>query len=73
MKLPDSIYDRLKWIALILLPAISTVYSALSAIWDLPCAEQIPASITAISLFLGSILGISTAEYRKNNTVNVKE
>lgn len=61
----NSMYDKLKWIAQILLPAIGTLYFALAQIWGLPFAEQIVGTITALDCFLGAILGISTAVYNK--------
>lgn len=63
--LKNSIYDTLKWIAQIVLPAIATLYFALASIWGLPYGEQIVGTITAIDAFLGAILGISTANYNK--------
>lgn len=65
MKLNDKIYDILKWVALVVLPAIATLYTALAAVWGLPFAEEIPATITAIDLFIGALLGVSTARYNK--------
>lgn len=62
----DSWYDVLKWVALIVLPAIATLYTALAGIWGLPFAEEIPATITALDLFLGALLGVSTYKYNKN-------
>ena len=50
-------FDVLKWIALYLLPALGTLYFALSSIWGLPYGEQIVGTITAIDAFLGAILG----------------
>lgn len=61
----NKMYDTLKWIAQILLPAIGTLYFALAQIWGLPFAEQIVGTITALDCFLGAILGISTAVYNK--------
>jgi hypothetical protein len=65
MKLNDKIYDILKWVALIVLPAIATLYTALAGVWGLPYAQEIPATITAVDLFLGALLGVSTAQYNK--------
>jgi hypothetical protein len=65
----DKIYDLLKWIALILLPAIGTLYFALAGIWGFPYAEQVVGTITAVDTFLGVILGISKAQYDKSNNV----
>ena len=66
MKLQNKTYDILKWIAQILLPAIGTLYFALAGIWNLPYAEGIVGTITAIDTFLGCLLGISTANYNKS-------
>ena len=65
MKLSNKVYDVLKWIALYLLPALGTLYFALSGIWGLPYGEQIVGTITAADTFLGVLLGISSAYYKK--------
>lgn len=65
MLLNNKTYDILKWVALVLLPAIGTLYFALAGIWGLPYGEQIVGTITAIDTFLGVILGISTVQYNK--------
>ena len=61
----DKLYKILKWIAMIFLPAIGTLYFALAGIWCFPYAEQVVGTITAVDTFLGVILGISTAQYNK--------
>lgn len=61
----NKIYDILKFIAQIVLPAIGTLYFALASIWGLPYGEQIVGTITAVDAFLGAILGVSTAAYNK--------
>jgi hypothetical protein len=65
MKLKNKTYDVLKWIALYLLPALGTLYFALSGIWGLPYGEQVVGTITAADTFLGVLLGISSATYNK--------
>lgn len=61
----NKVYDILKEIALIVLPALATLYAALAGIWNLPFAEQIPMTIMAIDTFLGAILKISNEKYKK--------
>ena len=61
----NKAYDVLKWVALIFLPALGTLYFALSSIWGLPYGEQIVGTITAIDAFLGALLGISNINYKK--------
>lgn len=58
-------YDVLKWIAQLLLPALGTLYFALASIWGFPFGDQIVGTITAVDAFLGVILGISSAQYKK--------
>ncbi len=65
MKLPDKVYDVLKWVCLIALPALSTFYSVLASIWDLPYATQIPKTITAVALFIGALIGVSHLTIKK--------
>ena len=66
MKMSNKLYDVLKWVALILLPAVGTFYFALAGIWDFPYAEQVVGTITAVDTLLGALLGISSAQYNKN-------
>lgn len=67
MTLKNETYDLLKWIAMIVLPALGTLYFALASIWGLPYGEQIVGTITAIDAFLGALLGVSTNRYNKEN------
>ena len=66
----NKVYDVLKWLVMIVLPAISTLYFALSGIWGWPYAEEVVGTIAAITTFLGALLGISNAQYKKNNEVS---
>ena len=61
----NKMYDVLKWIAQILLPAAATLYFALSQIWGLPYGEEIVGTITAFDAFLGALLGISSLSYKR--------
>ena len=63
----NKIYDILKWIAQIVLPALGTLYFALASIWGFPYGEQILGTITAIDTFLGAILGVSNHMYKKED------
>lgn len=67
----NKTYDILRWITTIVLPAIGTLYFALSGIWGFPYGEQIVGTITAIVTFLGVILGISNVQYNKPADVDV--
>lgn len=65
-KMDNEQYDILKYIAQIVIPAVGTLYFALSGIWGLPYGDQIVGTLTAIDAFLGVILGISTSQYNKD-------
>ena len=67
MNMSNKTYDILKWVAQYLLPALATLYFAVAKIWGLPYGEEIVGTITAIDTFLGVLLGISTANYNKQN------
>ena len=64
-EMSNRVYDILKWVAQVFLPAAGTLYFALAATWGLPWAEQVVGTITAADTFLGVVLGISTAQYNK--------
>lgn len=61
----NKTYDVLKYTAQIVLPAVATLYFAVSSIWGLPYGEQVVGTITAVDTFLGAILGISSANYKE--------
>ena len=65
MKISNKLYDILKWVVIIVLPAVATLYSAMSNVWGWPYSEEIVTTITAVDTFLGAVLCISTATYNK--------
>lgn len=65
MKMPDKLYDWCKWICLIAIPAISTLYYTLSQIWGFPYGEEITATLSAVGLCIGSLIGLSHISIKK--------
>ncbi len=65
LKMSNETYDALKWVALYLLPALATLYAALAGLWGLPYGEAIVGTISALDVFLASLLKISTDNYNK--------
>lgn len=61
--LNSKMYDRLKWVSIILLPAIGALYFALSGYWDLPKTEEVMGTCLTLGIFLGTLLGISKKKY----------
>lgn len=69
MKLNDTTFDILKWICLIVLPSCASLYMGLAKVWQLPFEVEIPQTITLIDAFLGALLGVSTINYNKDETL----
>jgi len=65
----NKVYDILKFIAQIVLPALGTLYFGLAYYLGLPYAEQVVGTITVVDTFLGTILGISTVKYNKEKDI----
>ena len=66
--LPPKIYDWLKWIAIIALPALSSFIVVLGKIWSWgDIATMVAQTITAIGVLIGALLGISAIQYKGNN------
>ena len=71
MKLSEKWYLILKWLVLIAIPAIGTFIFAISQIWGWPpYAEQIVGTLSALAVLIGSLIGISTANYNKQEPPN---
>lgn len=67
MSMSNKVYDALKWVAQIAIPAVATLYFALAGIWGWPYGEQVVGTLTAVDTCLGVLLGISSAQYNKAN------
>ena len=65
MILSNKVYDALKWIVMIAIPALTTAYVGLSGIWGWPYAEKVAKTSAVVCVLLGALLGISTAQYNK--------
>ena len=74
MKLPDKLYNFLKWFLLLVVPAFITFLTALTMAWhcDIPL-EAIVTTISATATFLGAIVGISTIQYNVHKEEAVEE
>lgn len=66
MKLPDTVYDILKWIIALVLPAAAVLYGTVGPDWGWYDPELIVKTITAVQLFLGTIFGISCYQYKQD-------
>lgn len=66
MRFPDKVYDTLKWLCLIAIPALvvllATVLPAFGI--DPETVKVITITISAIGVFIGTLIGVSTAAYK---------
>lgn len=67
MNMNNKIYDILKWVAIIVLPAASTFVASVFPLWDLPFADAIAQTITACGAFLGAVLMVSNLNYKNGD------
>ena len=65
--LSDTIYNRLKWIVQIFLPAFASLYFGLANIYGWSNAENVVGTTALLTTFLGILLGISTRQYNSQN------
>ena len=72
MKLSNKVYDVLKYVVTIGLPAVTTLWLTLASIWGFPYAEPIGATLGAITVFLGALIGVSSAKYKALNEVKAE-
>lgn len=63
----DKLYKALKYICQIGLPAIGSLYFALAQLWNLPYAEQITGTCSALAACIGILIGISSYKYYKES------
>lgn len=70
MMLSNRVFDILKWVVIIAIPAATTAYVGLAAVWGWPYAEQVAKTSPVVCTLLGALLGVSTAEYNRRTAAN---
>lgn len=65
MQMSNKMYDILKWVALIALDAVGLFYKTIATIWGLPMGDEIMATCASLSVFIGALIGLSSAQYNK--------
>lgn len=64
-----KLYDFLKWLALVLLPAIAALYVGVGSLWNFPAIPQVVGTITAVDTFLGLLLNKSSKNFASEQVV----
>lgn len=67
MQLPDKVYNVMKWITLVFLPALTTLVGVILNCFNVGCTDIVLTIMTAVTTFMGAILGISNINYNKSN------
>ena len=68
--LPGKVYDVIKWIALIFVPALVVLIQTIGGVWHWPYLNEITTTIAAVGVFLGALIGVSTIAYNKKGKDN---
>ena len=66
--LPSRVYDVLKWLALIVLPAIGVLVQTLGPVWGWTWADPVATTINAVALTIGVVIGASTLKAKASKT-----
>lgn len=69
----NKVFDALKWITLIALPAIATAYATLANGLGLPYSDEVSLIVNVACTLLGTLLGISNYQYYKGKSEDVGE
>lgn len=62
--IPNKVYDVLKWVAILFLPALAVLIKTVFPIWGIPYGQEISETLIALQVFLGAILGVSSISYK---------
>lgn len=65
MRIPDKLYDILKWVCLVCIPALTSFFCVLDAVFSWGYSDTVAKISAALCTLIGALIGISTAEYRK--------
>ena len=73
MILPSKVFDVLKWVCMIALPAFTTFYGTVGIKLDWPMVEEVVIFLTGFTTLLGTLLGVSHVQYYKVSSMEMSE
>lgn len=65
MKIPNRVYDVLKWVSILCLPGLAVFWGVIGKAWGFPYVEQVVTTLNALGVLIGTLIGVSTLEYNK--------
>lgn len=65
----NKVFDYLKWVAILVMPALATLVAVIFPLWGIPYADEVAQTITALATFLGVVLGVSNGTYNYSKKV----
>lgn len=60
----NRLYDILKWVSLVALDAIGLFYQTVATIWALPYGDEVLNTCVALSVLIGTLIGIKGMNYQ---------
>lgn len=69
----NRVYDILKWIAIIFLPALAKLIEGIFGVWGIPYGAEVASTIIYVQVFLGAILCVSSINYYKGQKPEIEE
>lgn len=69
----NRVYDILKWIAIIFLPALAKLIEGIFGVWGIPYGAEVASTIIYFQVFLGAILCVSSINYYKGQKPEIEE
>lgn len=73
MTLSNKVYDALKWIVIIAIPACTTFYVTIDTIFGWGLGDTVAKVSSAVCALIGALLGISSAQYYKAEAVSIAD
>lgn len=70
MKIPNKVYDVLKWIVVIFLPALEVAIFGLGQLYGFD-STIICGTLSIAATFIGALIGVSTYSYNKERKKDV--
>ncbi len=65
----NKVFDFIRFIGEIVLPALGALYFGIAKIWGLPFGQEVVGTIAVITTFIGAVVGVSRKKYNDQNEI----